>query len=280
MSEKVIDAQSEVPDPEAGFSLEMPRRDFLVLGSAALLGVATSSLGSTLTGAATQQQVLSPDQVPLSVGFWEGLVQTDYGVRRTWPLVGADSVRAGDRYFQGVGFVRVRVHGFWRASGHADPVSVTILPRYPALGFSSRLNVLSWQYVSRGRGAWIGSSRAFVVPMVDDGVLDLAIDRRALTPPVRQQAVAHPGSDPAVGESFARAEIGQILSFRSDDQPSALKLQRGTYVIAVGDRPDWSGVRIVEEARLLRSNEGPLVTGWLEQPVSFDYLVLSVDDKV
>jgi hypothetical protein len=280
MNDRMHPSQEESADPQTGFSLDMPRRDFLALGSAAILGVATSGLSNPLGRAVTTQASSSEAALPLSVGYWGGLVETDYGRRITWPLGSADSLPAGDRYFQGVGLVRVRIHGFWRASGHDTPISLTVFPRYPALGFPSRLNVLSWQYVTRGKSAWRASSRSFVVPMVEDGVLDLAIDRRVLTSASRQQAVVHPSSDATAGDPLVHAQVGEVLSFRSDDRPSSLKLRRGTYVVAVGDRPDWSGVRIVEEAHLFRSVEGPLVSGWLEQPVSFDYLVMSVDYKV
>ncbi|HYM59688.1 MAG TPA: hypothetical protein VEZ11_02215 [Thermoanaerobaculia bacterium] len=268
MSDKTVDSGFENLASKAT-RFEIPRRDFLFLSSAALLGAAASGLANPLVAGVSPETAAS-QPVVLSVGFWEGLADTDYGTIRTWPLVAADSLRAGDSYFRGAGLVKATIHGFWRpANRRAAPVFVSVLPRYPAQGFDSKLNVLSWH---RGQGP---NRKSFVVPIAEDGALDIAIDRVLPPPSSRLRAATTSTGDQ--GQSLAQSSVGQVLSFRTDDKASALKLRRGTYVIAVGQSPNWSSVGIVEKASLLRSDGGPLVSGWLEQPVSFDYLVMSVD---
>lgn len=254
----------------------MGRRDFLVLSSAAALGVATTGFGSEaansigFTGAAR----------PFSVGFTEAvLTRSSTGIHS---MVAADAIRFSHRDFQD-DLARVTVHGFW--SGNTAPRSVAMAAYFQDGAVDHPF--VAWAHVHRGNASALATS--FRVPIRKDGSLMLGFESRdPLTAPRnaltrRLQEVRAQITGPHT-DSLVAAATDEKSAARCAFGSSAVKLRRGTYVVAFRDsesapKPNWNALQLaLGETPLAQHTASPLVRSSIgTSAVPFDYLLFSID---
>jgi hypothetical protein len=251
----------------------MPRRQFLLLGSSALVGAAATSLPAEILSAAFADTTLPL----LSVGYLAGTA-ADLGASGTpsGRLVSAASLRSGDASLASSG-VRLKVHHFSRADvRRAEPQSIALNVLYRIDGRDDQKTpFVAWTRSRTAAGVHRSNNR-FVVPVSKSSPLELTVARRA--PRVVETAV-----DFANDEDFRMTEgIGRSLASLSLGRESgANKLRPGIYVLALRTAeqqrtPDWQSIRFVAPAE----GAAPvLVRASLfgHEPVSFDYLAVAVE---
>ena len=239
------------------------RRDFLILGSAATLGIAAVSSADT-TGALA---ILAPARDRFSVGF------ASPASGETQRLRPAERV-SGDSDFLS-GSARVTVHGLWRPeSRSAVPANVAVTV-FHAVG-DTTVPFLAWQHSGISSAARV----SFTTPVQPDGTLPIGIESsRAfsfLTEPQRRFSRLFrtvPDHDVDLPVQSALAKSGQLCSLGAQGS-RGLKLRRGTYFVALGEaQPNWN--MITAGTSLNVRSETVLHHGSV--PVDFDYLVISVD---
>jgi len=225
--------------PDSRF--QIGRRDFLVLSSTAMIGVAASGLGSEVVRAAGFG---APR--PFSVGFSDG-----------GRMVSADDLH---RDFDG-DVARITVKGFW--SGDDTPRSTAVAAYFRHAG--NDVPFLAWGHVHRAN--MLAPRAAFRVP-VHGGALALGFESRD---PLR---VAKNELTRRLGE--IRSEVvgsnADALVVAAKDRDTAgrymLNARAGTYVVAFrnhGDaQPNWRSLQ-------LAAGDKPLGN------TKFDYLVFTVD---
>lgn len=234
----------------------VPRRDFLILGSAAAVGAVASSAAGDWA-----QPMPAGDILPLSLGFVSGTF--DALRLETQPRALADAGHLSSGHRLGAA-ARVRVHGIVRADGARGKslVALDALYRVPALA-QQEVAVLAWSdHDSARRG---GSSAAgFVVPVSSSAPLTVAVT--AHTPSTWRAALAR--------RLFGTPAPAQ------DRRATAMLHHRGVYFIAVPaagqPAPDWASIRAVAPTTgklplLMRSS----LFG--TSPVSFDYIVVGTE---
>lgn len=242
----------------------MHRRDFLMLGSVATVGVAASM--SAGTNGALGALVQRPQ---LSVGFAE---PANGEVRR---LHRADQLRSGEADFL-AGTARVTVHGLWRPERRRDTSANVSVSVFYANG-ESTVPFLAWQHSGRSSAARV----SFNAPVQPDGTLPIGIEHSRpfsiLAEPGRRfsrlfRAVPENGVALPVQETLAGS--GNLCSLAASGG-SGLKLRRGTYFVALDrpSHPNWNA--ITAGANLNPRSEPVLRLGTM--PVDFEYLVISVD---
>ena len=253
--------------PSDAKSATMPRRKFLVLGSAAVVGAAAADLPAQMVRTALG---LDEQWFPLlSVGYLSGsaaeLTAPAASLRR---LVGADKLRSGDASLADAG-ARVTVHEFRRAAERASqPVSVGVNALYRV--DDAKVPFLAWTY-SATRHTTHDMTKSFVMPVDAAHPLELTVANRA--PLAGPDAKAR--DERAVTESKERS----IASFSVGEGRRSMKLRRGVYFLALRsgafDRtPDWRSISVqtVDGKPVLVE---ATVAGY--QPVSFDYVTVSID---
>jgi hypothetical protein len=235
----------------------MRRRDFLILGSVATVGVATS----VSAGATSPLSVLRTPNPFLSIGFAAAEQES---------IAAADRLRAGFSANE----ARIRIHGLWRADARRNANRVDVSAFYAA-GETS-VPYLAWSHSAAATSPSVG----FTVPVDESGHVALGIEQRPAPSVLRQPTRVfgrffgvRPAADLPRQEQLV---AGRSLCRLGTAAGDGLKLRRGTYFVALlqdGDRkPRWSAIsaRPVENGQ-----EGLLRRG--DAPVDFDYLVLSVD---
>jgi len=237
-------------------SLMMPRRRFLLLGSAAVLGAAATGYPSEILRVVTGER-------SLSVAHTDALLvkerEIGAGTRLVRPLGGLDGrfVRDG---------ARVTVHGFWRAASRAaEPLSVGVTALFP-LG-EEKVPFHAWAMTASGTSVHGSSPVAFTVPVAARRPLEIQIDSRA---PRGSQPTSRRLTDLLRLDSPAEETVTTCSFGPGGTAP----LRRGTYFVAIGKKPRWSAVRVADlqtDVALAPSGPGPL------GPVDFDYLMFSVD---
>jgi hypothetical protein len=248
---------------------QMARRDFLVMSSAAALGVAASGFGSEV-----KRGLISDTARPFVVGYIdEVLTSSSTGVHR---VTGAEQLGSGHHDFRN-DLARVTVHGFWADEA---PQSVAMAAYFKHDG--NELPFLAWNHVQHGRFAARAPRSSFRVPVRADGSLLLGFDSH--TPhraprsemsrrlaDIRAQLSA-PKADPLVAAASNKDATERCTLGRT-----GVKLRRGTYVVAFLDKsPSWSSLRLaLGETPLGGQTASPLKHG--SSPVSFDYLLFSID---
>ncbi|MFP5245379.1 MAG: hypothetical protein ACLGH0_01705 [Thermoanaerobaculia bacterium] len=234
----------------------MHRRQFLVLSSTAVAGIAATSVSAGTPGALTMLKGPGP---VLSVGF----VNSDAaeGTR----VVPAERIGLTDVRFRQSG-ARVTVHGLSRsATRRQQAAGVSLIAFFDTNG--QRLPFIAWSGVS-------GARVNFRVPVDADGAISFGVERTQLTSILREPARRF-ASIFTAARSQAAAEVPQHDVLERSGSVCRLgadvKLRRGTYFIALRETtrdrvPDWGSLSVAGSS-LRRGNE----------PVDFDYLVLSVD---
>lgn len=234
----------------------LPRRDFLVLGSAAAIGAAAST-----AGAATLRAVVTPASGSvLSVGFAEPVAAA---------AMPATALRIADGTFRESG-ARLLVHGF--GSPRADAgVSVRLSTFAPTA--EGPVPFLAWSHNGSRSGA---SRRApFLAALDEDGTLPLAIERTE-TPSRWSRLLALPQAGPAstFPDLTALEQSGSVCRLSSGDRGD-VRLRAGTYFIALrrssGDRqPNWRTIEVETTPNGMALHRNGV-------PVDFEYVAVTVD---
>jgi hypothetical protein len=239
----------------------LPRRDFLVLGSAAVLGAAASSVtASTLVSVAAPEagSVLSIGYAPVAA--------------EDAAVLHADTLRFSDNTFRDSG-VRVTVHGF--SAPEKDSLVSVHLSTFVRAG-ESAVPFLAWSHSARAAGPHAVSPRAsFLASLDENGTLPFAIERsersrrwsRLFTP-------IAPAAD-TLPELAKLEATGNVCRLSSGARASA-PLRAGTYFIALRRtaserQPDWSSITVdataADASNALRRNG---------RPVDFEYVAITV----
>jgi hypothetical protein len=181
---------------------QIGRRDFLVLSSAAALGVAASGFGSELLHFGAPR--------PFSVGFTDG----------SHRLASAERLQHD---FRG-DVARVKVTGFW--SGDGAPRSTALAAYFHDSG---EVPFLAWAHVHRANA--LAPRASFRVP-VRDGALALGFESRdPLTAAKADALIAAANDREAASRCSLKARRGTyVVAF--DAKPNWSALQLGT-----GDKP-------------------------------------------
>jgi hypothetical protein len=240
------------PEAETG-KWALPRRDFLVLGSAAIFGAAASSVaGGTLS------VVASPAAGSvLSVGFTDRtapVAEPDAGVTAT----PANGLRAGDAGFRSSG-ARILVHGL-TSPEHRASSSVHLSTFAPSA--AGAVPFLAWSH-----GVSASSPRtSFVAALDENGTLPIAIERRDAPGRWSRLFVQQADVLPEVGALEQSGNVCRLTTLRP-----------GTYFIALrhssADRqPNWRSIEVdwtSADAGVTLRRHG--------RPVDFEYVTLTVD---
>lgn len=250
---------SATPDAEIE-KWALARRDFLMLGSAAVVGAAASSVT-----ASTIRAVASPVAGSvLSVGFF------DQGI------ADARSPRLLDRGFHHDS-ARVLIHGFSRPAGSDSPLSVRVSTFAPIA--AGPLPFLAWTHTTDGRSENSSPRSSFVVALDAKGTLPIAIERvEPVSRHLSRFLRAVPAST-ALPDLDALEQSGSVCRL-SNSSGSDARLRPGTYFIALRrssyDRqPDWSSIVIDQTSAVMTD---ALRRGG--RPVDFEYVALTIDHPV
>jgi hypothetical protein len=254
-----VDNDSNASQP-AREKWELARRDFLIMGSMAVAGVAASTASAgTISALATR----TPGSI-LSVGFAE----------RTGPgasLVSAESVRGGDRRFVDSG-VRVTLHGISQPEATRN-TAIRLSLFYPHMTSEGRLPFLAFASSIDGRGGRNTASRlSFDAPLDDTGSLPVGIERVDVSPIPRRLRSMLPRATAQLAGMDGLEQDGNLWRLSSGNAGNA-QLRPGTYYIALRqsnrDRlPNWGALAVGDNALDLRSGG---------RPVDFEFVALSVD---
>ena len=263
-------------DLDTGREWALPRRDFLVLGSTAVVCAAASSV----TGATVRAIAMPAAGAVLSVGYAEPAL--DDAIAAT-NLISARSLRLVDSGFNLNG-ARIVVHGLSRPEGRSkQPASIRLNTFAPNAGAPAPF--LAWSYSMDRRGrSTVGRRVSFVAALDDDGTLPLAVERHALMSlPSRRLGrlmsfARNSAADHALPNLAAMEQDGSVCRLSSGDRGD-VRLRRGMYFLALressADRPpDWSSVVVDRKAADLSANGALLRYG---RPVDFEYIALTVD---
>jgi hypothetical protein len=242
----------------------LDRRDFLALSSAAALGVAASGFGAEITSG-----LHSGAARPFTVGFTDEVLSgTSTGLHR---LVAAERLTSGHHYFDN-GLARVTVHGFWSNGGAPQSVAVAA---YFADG-ARDLPFLAWSHVQGGRFPVRAPRASFRVPVSADGTVALGFDSREPRAVPRTDMMRRLAD---LRAHLAEAKPDPLIAAAADAEAEgrcALRLRRGTYVVAFGAKPHWTSLQLaLDEPQLGTPASTPLLHG--SAPVRFDYLLFSID---
>jgi hypothetical protein len=257
--------------PEAGSERwALPRRDFLVLGSAAIFGAAASSITAT----ATPLSLIASAEAGavLSVGFIDrtGPISPESKTPATNP-VSADSLRGNAAGFRRSG-ARVLIHGL-TSPEHRTSASVHLSTFAPSA--EGPVPFLAWTHGAGRHGVTISSPRAFFVAALDEnGTLPIAIERRGAATRWSRLFVS-PAAD-TLPDLATLEQNGHVCRLTSGHQDDA-GLRAGTYFIALrhssSDRqPDWGSIDVD-----WTSADADVVLHRHGRPVDFEYVTLTVD---
>jgi hypothetical protein len=244
-----------------GSCFQIPRRDFLRLGSVAAAGLAATGLSpDVMAGIALPMPLLS-------IGFCAETLE-EIGADEVRPVVAAP--RIGGRVLD-AHRAQVTVHEFRRAAAHrAEPLDLALLAYSPSIdpATGSKTPFIAW--VWRGKPSLECPNRrtSFVVPVGSGDALHLGVER-TLTAPPRTGILRR-----LAGTFSGRDERSEIAAFGRTGE--GLALRRGTYFLAVRESaddqaPSWASLHVArgESGAALRTLGGG------EPP--FSYLVISID---
>jgi hypothetical protein len=252
----------------------MPRRDFLLMGSAAVVGLAATGLPAQVI-----RGVVGGNGLPiLSIGYWPGELRpkTTEGepavpARRIIP---ASSLRHADPRFITAG-ASMRVEGFWRAAHHAArPLSLGLTVRYPGQGAEAQ-PVTAWAYSATKSCVLANSATAFRLPVDSGDAIELAFERRRA---VRggEKSRRDLADDLLASNETATDAASLAMSPAAD---KSFHLRPGTYFFAVRETsadlaPAWSNISVDASA----PSSGMLYLDVLgeRRPVPFGYVAITV----
>lgn len=233
----------------------LDRREFMLIGSAAAVGVAASNVSAGTLHSIARVEGANP---VLSIGF---------AAADDAHAVAADSLRFADGSFADA--ARVTVHGLTRAESQAAPVSVSVSAFFENHG--QPIPFLAWT------SAASTSPRVnFTMALSEGGTLPFGIESERLVPFHSPRArLSRFLSPKQLPDAAALERGGGLCTLGGKD----VKLRRGTYFIALrrnaSDRtPDWRSISV--DAEQLRTG-GDSVLRRGNRNVDFDYVAVSVD---
>lgn len=255
----------------------MERRRFLMLGSVAVVGAAATDLPAQILRTAWGPAQTLP---LLSAGYLDGSVEGMTAASRT--LVAASALRSGDASLAG-SRVKLRVLDFSRTVRTTEPVSIGIDTLYRVE--DRKVPHLAWSYSTSPAGESESSAARIVVPVDVSSPLELTVSKRPGR--VVRSAPAFTPADfvsafPETAEGVTTEGNGRSLAvFSLGRERTTMKLRPGVYALAFRSQaaqrtPDWRSIRFVAP----KDGASPiLVESTLAgvRPVSFDYLILSVE---
>jgi hypothetical protein len=232
-------------------SFRRDRRDFLRLGSVAIVGIATTAAVAENATQGIAEAFISQPLPLLGVGY------CNPGSAQPSRLIAAANLPSGDALLRSAP-VRVSVKAFHRASQHgALPMSVGLNVHYPG-----DARFMAWHSSVRGSRSTNSSPVSFLASAEDSGALTMSLESRTPRTALARRLMSQ--SEPRVEESVFS------LGFAS-----GAKLRRGIYVVAFressGEKtPDWSSLRFdAADSRI----HGSAIIG--SRPAPFSYVVLS-----
>lgn len=260
---------------EAAFRPLMPRRQFLLLGSSALVGAAATSLPAEILCAAFADSTLPV----LSVGYLAGIA-ADLGALGgpSDRFVSAASLRSGDASLASSG-VRLKVHQVSRADARrAEPRSIALNVLYRVNDSNDqKVPFAAWTQSLTAAGEQRSSMSRFVVPVTTAAPLELTVALRA------PRAARSAAADFAHDEDFRTTEGNgrSLAAFSVGRERGMNKLRRGIYVLALRtatqqQTPDWQSIRFIAPAE----GSAPVLARaslFGHEPVSFDYIAIAVE---
>jgi hypothetical protein len=189
---------------------------------------------------------------PFTLGFTEEVVNRS--TQGTHRLIAAESLNAAHRDFRN-GLAKVTVHGFW--SSDARPNSVALAAYFDHDG--TDVPFLAWAHANHGTAP----RSTFRVPVRADGSLALGFESRR---PLNHRLAE-------VRDHFGVAKSDALIDAAANTASSsrcAVKLRRGTYVVAFDANPSWRSLQLTP------GGKSPLTIAGIT-PAPFDYLLLSID---
>lgn len=257
----------------AGAVLPLGRRDFLVLSSAAAVGLAATNV---------QSEVLNLGAAPmpmLSVGYWNGSLdelkaESEGPSRRR--VVDASKLVAADGSLSD-GLARITVHGFWRPGNQATPLSFAMRAYYPALDAATgeRASAIAWSWTHNAR---VSNTGRFVAPVGE--TLDVAFERGGNTESAAPRRIKQ-----FLGLAAQATRRTEPVTMTSRTFAQGPKLRRGVYFVALAETdrdrvPSWGSIAVQPGPSAIDAkSNGPLRISTLGgfEPARFSYVVLSVD---
>jgi hypothetical protein len=241
---------------ETGATL-LARRQFLVLGSAAMAAAAATSLSADIVRSALVIEDTAPR---LSVGFTDATL-TQFAEPSFAPrLTDASKLRSGDASL--ATGVRLKIHGLGRPQGSAgEHGTMAMDAMYRVAGHQEEIPYMAWSHSRTQHFVSSTSARDFVVPVSEGQPLSLAVSTSATA---------------ATKNATRRGTV--TLSLGNGRRTN--KLRTGLYFVAVcpaGTKaPDWASVHAVPAATgTLPVLKQFTLTGY--EPVPFDYIVVAAD---
>jgi len=244
----------------------MRRRDFLTLGSTAVVGAMATNLPAAMARAVEGRG----DATQLSIGFWDGPVRATNAAGSLRSPISAEALPMGDPRFIAAG-ARVSVLGFWRGEGRRTPISISVGVWHDVSGIG-RTPVVLW---TSG-----GGRSGMVVPVDSTGALELSIDATVRTPGDR---IAGRDTLPLVTSYDESLREGELVALKLNFDGGS-KLRPGVYIVALQEKgasaPAWSSLNVADltDAESLKGS-GPLTQSHLfsRSAPDFDYLLLNVE---
>ena len=233
----------------------IPRRQFLVLGSAAVVGVAATSLSADIVRSTRTVEEIAPR---LSVAFVKAsladFASNDFAPRA---LTAAAHLRSGDPAL--AGGVRMKVHGVVRSdASRAQDVSMGLDAMYRVDGRSESVPFVAWSYAQMASRTTDSAASPFVVPVGARKPLSLSL---------------------FTSDAQQSGKLQATIALSLGSERRANKLRAGTYFLAMCPKgmtaPDWSSIRVVPSEGKLPLLRQATVLG--NEPVPFDYIVISTD---
>ena len=235
-----------------------PRRQFLVLGSAAVAAAAATSLSADIV----RSVLVTEDTAPrLTVGFTDAKFDDFAKPSFAQRLAPASALRSGDASLESG--VRLKIHGLVRPEAARDrQASMAMDAMYRVAGQEQAVPFMAWSYSRTKTRATGSSSKPFVVPVGAKQPLSLMVS----TSDVKA----------ATGDATLRGTVSLALGNGRREN----KLRAGLYFVALcpaGTKaPDWASIHAVSsEGEALPQLKVATLTGM--QPVPFDYIIVATD---
>lgn len=241
------------PQSNTGVML-LPRRQFLVLGSAAVAAAAASSLSADIVRGALATEQQAPR---ISVGYagaaMDGFNAASFSAR----LTAATKLQSGDPSFADGG-VRLKILGAVRAEAQQNTdFSMALDAMYRVADRPDEVPFMAWSHARRDHRTTFSATTEFIVPVSARQPLSLGIATSA-----------------GANEGMLRATVSLSLG----ENRLTNKLREGLYFVAIcpagSPAPQWTSIHAVaaENATVPVLRQGRLAA---LEPVPFDYIVVA-----
>jgi hypothetical protein len=230
----------------------IPRREFLRVGSFAVLGVAVAMNETKLFAAANGSGI-----VPLmGVGYAPSLPQPGYSI----PLASADAILSPDPRFIGSG-ARISVIGAARAASHGNALGGIAVDALFSVSHRRPDDPLRFSFFSINGHAdhdAVSGATSFTIQVPSTGGVPFLV--RRVRPAIQKESTEQPPLEPEV--TPLTLSLGNV---------AGPKLARGVYVLAFREE-DSDGMKDWGRMAIARTDTGYVISG-----ATFSYLILNVD---